>query len=62
VLVARLERSPDAEYRAYQLRLGEYNCAFAAQLHNATTPTQRRQARDTLKGWENDLKSLIARE
>jgi hypothetical protein len=62
VLVARLERSPDAEYRAYQLRLGEYNCAFAAQLHNTTTPAQRRQARDTLKGWENDLKSLIARE
>jgi hypothetical protein len=62
VLVARLERSPDAEYRAYQVKLAEYNCAFAAQLHNATTPAQRRQARDTLKGWESDLKSLIARE
>ena len=59
-LVAHTERSPDTEYRAYQVKLNEYNCAFAAQLHNATTAAQRVKARETLKGWEEDLRSLIA--
>jgi len=40
--------------------LTEYNCALAAQLHNSTTPTQRGKARDNLKGWETDLRSLLA--
>jgi hypothetical protein len=61
-LVARLERSPDASYRAYQLKLADYNCSFAAQIHNATTPAQRKQARETLNGWETDLRQLMARE
>ncbi len=59
-LVERSERSPDAAYRTYQQRLGEYNCALAAQIHNATTPAQRQKARDNLKGWEDDLRSLLA--
>jgi hypothetical protein len=59
-LVAHMELSPDPEYRAYQLRLTQYNCAFAAQIHNATTPAQRRKARDNLKGWEEDLRVLIS--
>ncbi len=59
-LAVRVERSPDPEYRAYQLKLNEYNCAFAAQLHNATTAAQRQQARSVLKGWEDDLRSLTA--
>lgn len=54
------ERSPDPAYRAYQTELVDYNCAFGAQLHNATTPAQRRKARDNLKGWEEDLRSLVA--
>ncbi len=58
-LVQRTERSPNAEYRAYQARLTDYNCALAAQIHNATTPAQRQKARDNLKGWEDDLKSLV---
>jgi hypothetical protein len=61
-LVARVERSPDAAYRAYQLKLADYNCAFAAQIHNATTPAQRKRARETLSGWESDLRQLMARE
>jgi len=61
-LVARLERSPDPTYRAYQLKLADYNCALAAQIHNATTPAQRKQARETLKDWETDLRQLMARE
>ena len=58
-LVQRTEKSPNAEYRAYQVRLTEYNCALAAQLHNTTTPVQRVKARDNLKGWETDLRSLL---
>ncbi len=61
-LVARVERSPDAAYRAYQIKLGEYNCGLAAQIHNATTPAQRKQARETLKDWETDLRQLMARD
>jgi hypothetical protein len=58
-LVDRTERSPNAEYRAYQVKLTDYNCALAAQIHNATTAAQRLQARDKLKGWEDDARSLV---
>lgn len=57
-LAQRTERSPDPAYRAYQQRLTDYNCAFIARLHNATTPAQRQAARDNLKGWEDDLRAL----
>jgi DNA-binding transcriptional regulator YhcF (GntR family) len=59
-LATHTERSPDPVYRAYQLKLGEYNCDFAARIHNATTPAQRLKARETLKGWEDDVRALIA--
>lgn len=59
-LALRVERSPDPDYRAYQARLAEYNCALAARIHNATTPEQRRKARDTLKGWADDFRALAA--
>lgn len=59
-LVAKLERSPDPAYRAYQIRLDEYNCGFAARIHNATTPAQRLQARATLRGWQDDIRTLAA--
>jgi hypothetical protein len=52
------QRSPQPEYRAYQQRLTEYNCAFAARIHNAASPEQRERARATLKGWEEDLRAL----
>ncbi len=58
-LAQRMERSPDAAYRSYQLKLSDYNCAFAAQIHNSTTPAQRQKARDNLKGWEDDLRSFL---
>ncbi len=57
-LAQRTERSPDPDYRAYQQRLAEYNCGFAARLHNATTAAQRLQARERLLGWEADLRAL----
>ena len=56
----RSTRSPRPEYRAYQLRLRQDNCALAASLHNSTTPAQRQVARAKLKGWEEDLRSLAA--
>ena len=59
-LAQRSERSPDAEYRAYQLRLAEYNCGFTARLHNATTPAQRETARERVQGWVGDLRALVS--
>ena len=59
-LVQRSAVSPNAAYRDYQRRLIAYNCAFAAQIHNATTPAQRQEARARLKGWEEDLRALVA--
>jgi hypothetical protein len=60
VLAERAEVSPDPGYRSYQQRLIDYNCAFSAQIHNATTPAQRQAARARLKGWEDDLRALTA--
>lgn len=60
MLAAHAERSPDPVYRAYQQRLGAYNCAFAARIHNATTPAQRQRALETLKDWEEDLRFFAA--
>jgi Family of unknown function (DUF6279) len=59
-LAARVERSPDPEYRAYQIKLVEYNCTLAAQVHNATTSDQRKKAREQLKDWEEDMRVLMA--
>ncbi|HSM21366.1 MAG TPA: DUF6279 family lipoprotein [Rubrivivax sp.] len=59
-LALRMERSSDPDHRAYQARLAEYNCDFAARVHNATTPEQRLKARDALKGWADDFRVLAA--
>ena len=58
--VQRQTRSPREAYRQYQQKLETYNCAFAASLHNATTPTQRQAAAARLKGWEGDFRALAA--
>ncbi len=54
----RLDRSPREPFRAYSERLVAYNCAFASDLHNKTTPAQRRQAAKKLRGYELDLREL----
>jgi hypothetical protein len=59
-LALRVQRASALDYRAYQQRLTEYNCAFFAQVHNSTTPAQRQTARAKLKGWEEDLRALVA--
>ena len=58
--VDRIERSPREVYRRYSDRLSEFNCAFAATLHNGTSAAQRRYAADRLAGWEGDLRALAA--
>lgn len=55
----RLLRSPRADYVQYRERLTEYNCAMVAQLHNGASPAQRRHAHGKLRGWEEDLRSLL---
>lgn len=60
VLVERALRSPRPDYRAYQVRLAQDNCALAATMHNLATPEQRAHARQKLRGWEEDLRILAA--
>jgi len=60
VFAAHASMSPRPAYRAYAQRLVEYNCRFAAQLHNSTKPDQRRRAVERLKSWEDDLRALAA--
>ena len=60
VYVEQLERSPREAYRRYSGRLTEFNCAFGASLHNASSPAQRRAAAAKLNGWEADLRALVA--
>lgn len=58
VYADHLTRSPREDYRRYQHKLTQYNCAFGATLHNMTTPAQRQTLVDKLKGWESDLRVL----
>ncbi len=56
----RSRKSPDEAYARYAQQLNNYNCAAAAQIHNLTNPAQRLEAQKRLRGWEADLRSLIA--
>ena len=56
----RIQHSPDESYVSYAHALERYNCEAAAQLHNATSPEQREALRRRLKGWEADLRQLVA--
>jgi len=58
--VKRLDRSPHEPYRQYALRLVDFNCGYAAALHNLTTAEQRKKAARKLKGYEDDLRALAA--
>jgi Family of unknown function (DUF6279) len=58
--VDRVERSPHEAYRRYSERLAEFNCAFAATLHNGTSGEQRRTAAQNLAGWTGDLRAIAA--
>jgi hypothetical protein len=58
-LVDRLDDPPNEAARQRQARLRDFNCSFAAQIHNSTTPAQRLTARDNIRGWEADVRSLL---
>ncbi len=59
-LAAQFAYSDDSNYRIYQANLIEYNCAFAARIHNSTHSRQRQHAFEKFRNWENDLRTLIA--
>lgn len=59
-LARRVEQPPDPGERRYQLALQEFNCGLSAQIHNLSTPEQRRAARERLRGWETDFRALAA--
>lgn len=56
----RLAHPPEETYRQYVARLTSFNCDFAAQLHNRTTPAQRKAAQNRLAGWAADLRAAHA--
>jgi Family of unknown function (DUF6279) len=60
LIAERAQRSPRADYRAYQERLAQENCALAAAMHNTTTAAQRQFARGKLKGWEEDVRWIAS--
>ena len=59
-ITERMTQSPRADYRSYQQRLRQGNCQLLASVHNGTTLAQRQTARTKLKGWESDVRALIA--
>ena len=59
-LLDRAVNSPDPIYRSQQIKLLQENCRTYAALHNSTSPSQRAKALETLKGYEADLRSLMA--
>ncbi len=59
-LAARMQRSPRAEYRAYERRVIDHQCQLVSRIHNLSSPEQRGALRAKLKGWEDDLRALAA--
>jgi hypothetical protein len=53
-------KSPDTAYRDYAGKLVTDGCRIFAELHNSTSAQQRNKAIQTLNGYENDLKALVA--
>ena len=59
-LFDRAFTSPNPNYVAYVETVLQEGCKDFAELHNSTTPTQRRKAMATLTHYATDMKSLIA--
>jgi len=58
--VARVQRSPDADYRRYRQDVLDDACRTFAALHDSTTPAQREQAVRRLRAYQRDLRELAA--
>jgi hypothetical protein len=61
-LTERSFNSPNERYRAYNQELWNENCAGFAKLHNSTTPAQRQRMVETLRGYEQDFKTLMSQK
>ena len=59
-LLERSVNSPNMAYRDYLEKLTQDGCKSFAELHNVTSPEQRRKAVQTLNSYEQDLKALSA--
>ena len=58
--LARVMNSPTPGYSAYSQTQVQHGCTEFAALHNTTTPEQRANAVRVLKGYEDDLRALVA--
>jgi hypothetical protein len=58
--LARVMNSPTPGFSAYSQTQVQHGCTQFAALHNATTPEQRTNAMRVLKGYEDDLRALVA--
>ncbi len=56
--IARSLNSPDATYRNYAQTMVREGCESFAAVHASTTPAQRANAVQTLKGYELDVRAL----
>jgi Family of unknown function (DUF6279) len=61
-LLARSVTSPDMAYRTYLEQITQEGCASFAELHNSTTPEQRKKAVEVLAGYEQDFRVLAAQK
>jgi hypothetical protein len=61
-LLARSLNSPDKAYRDYAEQLTQDSCSSFAELHNTTTPEQRKKAVRVLAAYEQDFKTLLAQK
>jgi hypothetical protein len=61
-LMTRSFTPPDAAYRSYQETITQEGCGNFAELHNTTTPEQRKKAVQVLAGYEQDFKTLAAQK
>ena len=57
--IARSLNSPDATYRSYAQTMVREGCESFAAVHASTTPAQRANAVQTLKGYELDVRALV---
>ncbi len=60
--MTRVTSSPDPQYRAYGDRMLKEGCASFAAVHASTTHEQRHKAVQTLRGYEADLRALVAQK
>lgn len=57
--MTRLRKSPNPERAENEKLVDQYNCGMWADVHNATTPAQRRHAEERLERWATDFQLLV---